>query len=454
MSTDTAISPKKREQLQQLFVRGNEQMSMKAYEYADDIYFTPCVLQDPGNPIYAKTFLANLQKKFGEKKKTTQSILAVGKKLAVDFKKPESLFKVSIETIKSNPWAVDALITAGKACFDMGHTKSAIIYHYAAIDADPYHVAANFACIAVFREAAEYEAALACIQRILKQQPQNKDARQLLQDISAEKTIHRGKYASGTSRETSENAEEDMPEHETEEEKSRPLSPIEQIERRIAKNPSDSANYIELAQLFSRQSQYADAEKNYAKAVELSNNASDKVDLLLETQKKRLHADTLRLKEEYEQRPQENLKTMFFAARKQYEEKSLELAGHRVKHHPNNTGYHFEYGLLLQKQERVHEAIAEFQAAKLDTARLGDCLLEIGRCFQMIRQYKLALTHYHDAAQALESGENKKKALYLAMKLAINMEDFSQAETYGHQLASIDFSYRDLSAMLEQIARR
>jgi hypothetical protein len=134
-------------------------MSKGGYEYAD-FYFSDCVLQDPGNPIYATTFLANLRKKFGEKKKTTRSLLGIGKKMTVDSKKPENIFKVSVEALKANPWEIETLISAGRACEDLGHLKSALVYLQAAVDADTNHVGANTACCEALREAADYEGAL------------------------------------------------------------------------------------------------------------------------------------------------------------------------------------------------------------------------------------------------------------------------------------------------------
>ena len=426
-------------------------MSKKGYDYAN-LYFSDCVLQDPGNPIYAQTFLANLRKKFGEKKKTTRSIIAVGKKIAVDSRKPESIFKAGIEALKSNPWEVETLIATGKACEDMGYLKAAIVYHQAAVDADPHHIGANTACSEALREAADYDGALACVQRILKQRPDDPEIRKMLNLLSAEKAIHKGQYASGASRHMVESAGIAVPENE--DVMGRPLTIVEQIERRIAKNPQDTANYVELAQWYIQQSELEKAEECYSKAVSVSNHAPEMVERLLETQKKRLHSETLRLKEEYEKSHQEEIKSVFFTTRGQYEAKSLELAQHRIKHSPNHAGYRYEYGILLQKSEQVKEAIAEFQIAKKDKALAGVCLLELGRCFQMIRQYKLAMSHYQEAVAALELGENKKKALYLAMKLAFTLEDFTQAEEYGHQLAAIDFAYRDLGDMLDQITQR
>ena len=450
MSADSTIAPEKRERLQQLFVRGSEQMSKAGYEYAD-FYFSDCVLQDPGNPIYATTFLANLRKKIGEKKKTTRSFIAVGKKMTVDFQKPETVFKTGIETLKSNPWDTETLVFTGKACEHLGYLKSAIIYLQAAVDTDPNHIRANTACSEALEEAADFDGAIACVQRVLKQRPDDLEVRKRLSHLSAKKTIHKGKYATGGSRDTVESAGVTILENE--DVMGRSLTVEEQIERRITKNPLDSANYIELAERYKMRPDFAKAEECYARAVSALNDDPDMVERLLEMQKKRLHAETLRLKEEYEKTLQDQVKLVFFTTRNQYETKSMELAEHRIKHNAHRADYHFDYGILLQKNEQVKEAIAEFQIAKTEKSIAGVCLLELGRCFQMIRQYKLAMTHYHEAVQVLEPGENKKKALYLAMKLAFTLENYAQAEEYGHQLAAIDFSYRDLGDMLAQIAQ-
>ena len=427
-------------------------MAKGSYKYADEIYFTECVLQDPGNPIYVQTFLFNLRKKFGEKKKTTRSLLATGKKLATDAKNPENVIKVGIETLKGNPWDVETLIATGRASEDLGYLETAIVCYRAAADADPDHVGANLACSAALKETADFAGALACLQRVQKRLPEDRDIQKLLHNLVVEQTIHKGKYATGASRDAVEFTDVTIPENE--DVMGRTLTEKEQIERRIARNPHDTANYVELAQWYNKNGDHAKAEETYVKAVEVSRNAPDMVERLLETQKKRLHAETLRLKEEYEHSLQEDVKSVFFTTRSQYEAKSMELAQYRIKQYPDHVGYRYDYGILLQKNEQVKEAIAEFQLAKGESSRQGDCLLALGQCFQMIRQYKLALTHYKEAVSVLETGESKKKALYLAMKLAFTLEDYGLAESYAHQLATIDFSYRDLGDMLEQIAQR
>jgi tetratricopeptide (TPR) repeat protein len=174
----------------------------------------------------------------------------------------------------------------------------------------------------------------------------------------------------------------------------------------------------------------------------------------LDAQKQRLHAEAVRLKEEYEKSAKEETKAEFLTVKERFEAKSMELAQHRIKCYPNHTGYRYDYGILLQKNGQIKEAIAEFQLAKVEVTRKGECLLALGQCFQRIKQHKLAVLHYHEAVSVLETGESKKKALYLAMKLTFVLGGLKEAEEYGHQLAAIDFSYRDLSEILDQIAKK
>ncbi len=454
--SDSAISPAEREKLQQLFAHGNKQMSIASFDYANEM-FTQCVLGDPGNVIYLKTFLANLKRKYGDKKKKgVFSFLSGSAKKAAGSKKPDQVFKAGIDALKANPWDVDALLSTGAACEELGHGDVAVEYFRAAVEADPNNVEANRICAFALRDIAAFDEAKVCVIRILKARPGDIEAKKFFNDIETLKTIHKGKYSSGDSNQIRDAAQnQGGPIADDEDAMGRKLSYLEQVERRIKKNPKDIANYIELAQHFYQNGDYEKSEQYYVKVVEISEGASDMVERLLDTQKQKLHTKVLSLKEEFEKTRQESTKNEFYQTKEEYDKKNLELATHRIKHHPNHSGYHYEYGILLQQQKQFKEAIGEFQLAKADLSRKGDCLLALGQCFQQIKQYRLAMTHYQEAIEALSNeSENKKKALYLAVKLAMALEDYETAEKYGLQLATIDFSYKDLGELLDKVAQK
>ncbi|MDR2345600.1 MAG: tetratricopeptide repeat protein [Planctomycetaceae bacterium] len=455
MSNDSTISTEERERLQKLYTNGNKQMMNQSYDYANEM-FRECFLCDPSNIIYLKSFLDNLKRKFGEKKKKGIFSFLSSKKEATTEKKAEVILKSGIETLQSDPWDVKALLSSGGACEVLGYHDSALEFYKSAVESEPSNVDANKICAKALRKNADFDGALLCVMRIRKANPNDLEAERMQKDITIEKTIHKGQYATGDSnkiRDTALNMKSGT--SESEDAMGRTLSYTEQIERRIKKNPNDLANYVDLAEHYYQTANYIKAEEYYTQAVEISNQDVEMIERLLDTQKQKLHAEVIKLKDEFAKNKNESVKNEFYRVKTELDQKNIELVKHRIKCHPNHAGYHFEYGLLLQKQGDFREAIAEFQNAKADSSRKGECLLAIGQCFQQIKQYKLAMEHYQESVELLtETDENKKKGLYLIAKLAFAMEDYNKAEEYGHRLAAIDFSYKDLSTLLDKVAEK
>ncbi|MDR1477352.1 MAG: hypothetical protein LBJ00_00240 [Planctomycetaceae bacterium] len=455
MSSESTISPEERERLQRLYTNGNKQMMNQNYDYANDM-FRECFLRDSGNIIYLKSFLDNLRRKYGEKKK--KSILGgflSGKKEASTEKKAEAILKSGVESLQSNPWNVNALLSSGGACEVLGYHDSAVEFYKAAVDSEPSNVEANKICAKALRENADFDGALVCVMRILKAKPNDMDAAKMQKDITIEKTIHKGQYASGNANKIRETVQNQNVVAENEDAMGRTLTYIEQVERRIKKNPNDLANYVDLAEHYYQNVNYAKSEEYYRQAVEISNQSAEMIERLLDAQKQRLHAEVIKLKDEFAKSKGESVKNEFYRVKGEFDKKNIELVRHRIKCHPNHAGYHFEYGLMLQKQGEFREAIAEFQNAKSDSSRKGECVLAIGQCFQQIKQYKLAMEHYQESVELLaETDENRKKSLYLVAKLAFALEDYDKAEEYGHRLAAIDFSYRDLGELLDKVTQK
>ena len=104
---------------------------------------------------------------------------------------------------------------------------------------------------------------------------------------------------------------------------------------------------------------------------------------------------------------------------------------------------------------RIKEAIGELQKARVDEGLAGQCLLALGQCFQQIKQYALAATHYDQAAAKLdEQSEDMKKTLYLGARLAMGMGNLKKANEFASKLAAIDFSYKDVGGLLDKITQK
>ena len=482
--TESSLSPADRERLQKLYGHGSQQMNRAIFDYANDM-FTQCVLGDPGNIVYFKTFLTNLKKKHGDKKKKGMLSFLSGSNLKKTVARtPEQVLKVGTEALAANPWDAATLLAMGGACDELGHHDVAVEYYRAAVEAEPQSYEVNHVCCRALREIAAFDEAMACALRMLRTKPNDQVAAKLQKDITVERTIHKGKYAMGDSQQIRDTVSQmKAVDADGEDVMGRPLTYVEQVEKRIKKNPTDMANYMELAQHFYQGGDYEQAEKYYAEAAKLTKNEPDMVERLLDAQKQKFAAkiislpeDTkkfkeraLELKAKFEKQKTSEIRDEFYKVKGKYEQakkeletiqqdfdqKNTELARHRITYHPNHAGYRFEYAALLQQNGEIKEAIAEFQLAKADVTRKGDCLFALGQCFEHIGQHKLATSHYHEAiAELSDTAENKKEALYLATKLAMELGDYETAEKYGHRLAALDFSYKDVGEILDKIARR
>jgi len=94
--------------------------------------------------------------------------------------------------------------------------------------------------------------------------------------------------------------------------------------------------------------------------------------------------------------------------------------------------------------------------------------MELGECFQQIKQYKLAMQSYETSLEALADREidERKLALYRAGKLALGLgekylatkdnqakDSLAKAEKYLNELAGLEFGYKDVPQLLDKLTK-
>jgi tetratricopeptide (TPR) repeat protein len=150
---------------------------------------------------------------------------------------------------------------------------------------------------------------------------------------------------------------------------------------------------------------------------------------------------------------------------REFVEKDMEFCRNRVQRYPNNLLFKYDLGYRLMRLKRFDEAIRELQVAKNDPRKKGACMLVLGECFQQVKQPDLAMKHYEAAIQEIpdREAESKKKAMYRAGCLALalylhspdktNTHNLDTARKYLTTLAALDFNYKDVSKLLDKIAK-
>jgi len=131
----------------------------------------------------------------------------------------------------------------------------------------------------------------------------------------------------------------------------------------------------------------------------------------------------------------------------------IDVFAARVERYPDNVSWKYELAMRLKTAGSPAEAIKFFQQVQIDSRRRGAVALELGECFQKIKQYPLAMRNYQAAVESLgdREVELRKRAMYRAGVLAAAMKDKDAALKFLSNLAEIDFGYRDVAERLKKL---
>ncbi len=123
----------------------------------------------------------------------------------------------------------------------------------------------------------------------------------------------------------------------------------------------------------------------------------------------------------------------------------------RVARYPTDLGLKYEYGVLLFQQERINEAIQQFQAAQRNAQRRVSSLFYIGLCFKAKQQYDMAAEQLERAVAELPVMDDQKKTALYELGLILELVGKKpEAIDCFKQIYQIDIGYRDVAARVER----
>lgn len=443
-----ALSPAKQKRLQRIFAHASKQLTLGNYDYATEL-LAECMRGDPSNYTYVQTYIGNLQRKYNNNR--TGSKLAQFKELgarsalkkALAHEQWQEVINQGLRVLTANPWDKTTLMAMATAAGKMGDIDPKMFYLKTAWEAAPKDVDLNRQIAIALTELEQWDQAIATWHRVEQAKPGDEEAQRQIAWLAVQKTIKRGGYEgdpeaqklAGAGQAQGSAAPIDQEE----------LPPRRRLEQKIAADPSELSNYFQLAQLHFANEDYAAAEKVLADAYELSNGDPD-------VREKWQDAEIRRIRKQISEAKDEETKRELI---RQYNEKDLAIHKDRCERYPNNLRFKYDLGLRYQAVKQYNEAIKEFQQARNEPRCRGLCMLALGQCFQQIKQYRLAMSHYASAIEEIPNRDekNKKEALYLAGRLALALNDLDTGEKHLAQLAALDFTYKDVSELLSKIAR-
>jgi len=435
-------------------------MAKGDYDYASNM-FMQCVVGDPGNLIYAQTFLGNLQKKYDNNKKGSKlaGLKGAGTKAhikkAIGKKDWPGVVKSCCEMLKLNPRDTTALCAMATACENLDADECELFYLKSALNTNPKDAEINRLSGLALARQGDFDQAIACWHRVEQAKPDDEEARKAIADLTVEKTIHQGKYE----QKIEEAGQADSSGDSSAAKQAAAIEPAisreKQLEKVIAKSPEVIENYVELAELHAGHDRLEEAEEVLNKGLQASGGGDLTVRERLEDIQLRRATRQVEIAEQRAQQVKtEEALTLAKKMKVELNNQEIEVYSSRVERNPNDGGLHFELAQRLKKAGKYNEAIQSFQAARSDVRHKAQIHLELGECFHHIKQYKLAMSNYRSSVEA--AGESptatKKLALYRAGVLSMGLKDWEGAEKYLTTLADADFAYKDVADRLDKLA--
>lgn len=441
------LSEVERKRLQQNFQRGEQNLN-RNIDYAIEM-FVLCVLGDPANVIYLQALLGTLRKKHsGKSRGGLAGVFSAGgrakvRKLAAAGKHQEAI-KAGIEVLKSNPSDHNCLLAMAEVAGGLGAEEAQGAYLKAALDASPKDVEVNRQCAKFAADHGNFDQAIACWVRVKDVKGVGEEAEREISRLQVDKTIGAGRSTGGRAPVKQAAAE---PSAEA------AADPVAALRKQIQDDPTQVQPRLDLADLLEKQQKLDEAEKMLADALAASGNDMTVREHIEDRQmrwaKQRVHVAEKRFAEDGSDASRKTLEQLKLAAVK----REVEIYAARADRYPENMSFRYELATRLKAMGKFVDAIPHFQEVLKDPRRKGLVALDLGECFQQIKQYQLAMQNYVTAVESLtdREAEQKKRALYRAGVLATGLKDYETAQKHLSALAGIDFGYRDVAARLDKL---
>jgi len=228
----------------------------KNFEYAHEM-FAECVRNDSGNLQFVEAMIRNLREWRPKERKwhlPRRNDRVLNK--AVQNKDWALVVGIGIDRLKERPWDTQTLRAMADASAAQHQNEVELVYLKQALDAEPKNVDVNRHCGRSLARMGQFDQAIACWHRVELLKRSDVEAQKMISMLALEKL----KYPDGrppaiTSKPAS--VEHIEPEDAT---KEIALTPRQKIEKAIARDPTNVANYLELADLLVNTKQFDAAE--------------------------------------------------------------------------------------------------------------------------------------------------------------------------------------------------
>jgi Flp pilus assembly protein TadD len=460
---------------QDSFTRARDAINGGHLDYAIALLLTCCRL-DPANFFYRQTLRKTQKEKYGNNLRGSRFAFLTTprwKTRVKSSKRNREYLKVlenAEHVLCRNPWDKGTQLDMAEAFDALGLNDLAVFTLDQARQKYPRDATLNRALARLFEKRGDFQKAIVLWQLVKETNPTDVEAAHKAKDLAASETIHKGQYeaaAAGT---------KDSPvlgriEARATEKQDKLLREADPILKRIEADPTEPSLYIQLAGIYRKHNQFDRARAALQQGLGPTGNAFqlqlELMDVDLAPVRKNLEHTESRLRK-LKERARQAEDDLSDASDEELSERDLmqlrsklvkeintrEIDIFRVKadRFPNEVNHNIELGTRLLKADLVDEAIAELQKARRDEKLKWKAAMYLGVCFKKRNNWRLAQRNFEEALTVVPTTDEsaRKELLYQLASGCAENGDLTRAIDLGHELANLDFAFKNISNLLDE----
>jgi tetratricopeptide (TPR) repeat protein len=366
---------------------------------------------------------------------------------------PEQALHTAEQLLNSDPHSVAAhkIVAAAATALDL--PKTALFSLQVAFKTSPDKDTALKLSEAL-AEAGQVDRADAVLTDLAKTFPNDPEIGQALKDLSARRTLREGGYAAleggGGSyrdvlRDKAGTAARGRQDREITSVESA-LGVIQEHEAQLAREPENQRLRRALAELYTQQRQYDRALELYQQIIEKEGVAEPSIQKAITATMLRRFDDQLAALDP--EAPDSAAQRERLAAERQACE--TDRMRQLVDQYPQDLILRFELGEVLFRQERITDAIQEFQKAQNNPHKRVAALFYLGQCFARRGIRDLAARTLETAIREKPVFDDEKKELIYALADVLEaMDRKAEAMDQLKLIYEVDIGYRDVAARVD-----